>query len=75
MSAADRGGIDLARSFMVGDKWSDLDFGIRLGIPSNRCFLVLTGHGEEEIPLLADKPKVSVAPNLVGAVQKILNEL
>jgi D-glycero-D-manno-heptose 1,7-bisphosphate phosphatase len=34
--------IDLARSFMVGDTWSDVAAGEALGLPS---YLVRTGHG------------------------------
>ena len=81
LTAVRRGGLDLAGSYMVGDKWSDLEFGIRLGIEPGNCFLVLTGHGEEEAPQLAekagrlrpDRPAVpGIFPTLVEVVQKIL---
>jgi D-glycero-D-manno-heptose 1,7-bisphosphate phosphatase len=37
--------IDLAQSWMVGDKLSDVQAGLAIGV---RCVLVLTGYGSEE---------------------------
>ena len=83
LPAERRGGIDLARSFMVGDKWSDLEFGIGLGIKPANCFLVLTGHGAEEAPLLIQKAQRhlpegfslgEVFPTLVQAVDRIVTK-
>ena len=41
--------IDLARSWVVGDKLSDLEFGANLGIPFKQRLLVLTGHVADEL--------------------------
>ena len=35
--------------WMIGDKLSDLKFGVELGIPPERCLLVLTGDGAGEL--------------------------
>jgi D-glycero-D-manno-heptose 1,7-bisphosphate phosphatase len=43
--AAREHGLDLERSFMVGDKWSDLEAGAAVGA---RGVLVLTGYGGRE---------------------------
>ena len=68
----DRAAVDLSRSFMVGDKWSDLDFALRLGIEPAHCLLVLTGHGEEEAPLVAGRGLPPPVPSLVEAVDIIV---
>lgn len=47
--------IDFANSFIVGDKMSDLEAGLRLGMSS---ILVQTGHGEDEEKSLYFKAKV-----------------
>lgn len=44
--AAERHGIDLDRSWIVGDKASDLEAGLKAGLAGG--FLVKTGHGEAE---------------------------
>lgn len=44
--AAERHGIDLGRSWIVGDKVSDLEAGLKAGLTGG--FLVKTGHGEAE---------------------------
>ncbi len=41
--------IDLSRSWVVGDKSSDLKAGLSAGIPKSNCLLVLTGEGEKTI--------------------------
>jgi D-glycero-D-manno-heptose 1,7-bisphosphate phosphatase len=35
--------------WVVGDKFSDLDFGTNLGVPYGQRLMVLTGHGPEEL--------------------------
>ena len=45
LEAAAEHGIDLARSFFVGDKSSDIECGRRAGA---RTILVLTGYGAEQ---------------------------
>lgn len=56
-------GLDLARSWVIGDKASDVDFGRALGA---RSVLVLTGHGEEAraavdaaVPVVRDLPEAA----------------
>jgi D-glycero-D-manno-heptose 1,7-bisphosphate phosphatase len=44
LEAAREHGIDLARSFFIGDKASDIDCGRNAGV---RTILVLTGYGEK----------------------------
>jgi histidinol phosphatase-like enzyme len=45
-------GVDLARSYFVGDKCSDVELGINAG---GKAVLVLTGFGKEERRLLEEK--------------------
>lgn len=51
--AADEFGLDLARSFMVGDRTSDIQAGINAG---TRTILVLTGVGKETLAKAEAKP-------------------
>lgn len=60
-------GIDAQRSFAVGDRVSDLTPAMGLGC---RAFLVETGHGRSEIPLLP--PGAQVASSIVEAVDLLL---
>jgi D-glycero-D-manno-heptose 1,7-bisphosphate phosphatase len=53
VAAAERRGIDLSASFMVGDRWRDVEAGIRAG-----CRTLLIGRGYDERLVQAD---VSVA--------------
>ena len=66
-------GIDPARSYMIGDKVEDIQFGLNLGaIP----ILVLTGYGEKsqsKLKKLGIEPAF-VAPNLGDAVNWIMSE-
>nr|MEE4268488.1 HAD family hydrolase [Candidatus Krumholzibacteria bacterium] len=65
--------LDLARSWMVGDKASDIAFGRQGGLGA---VLVRTGHGlAEEIRVIDqfdDDPRVGVADDLPAAVAWIL---
>jgi D-glycero-D-manno-heptose 1,7-bisphosphate phosphatase len=56
--------LDLARSWMVGDKSSDIECGRRAG---TRCILVLTGYGAQQ----SCQPDLTVA-DAVEAVSAIL---
>jgi D-glycero-D-manno-heptose 1,7-bisphosphate phosphatase len=71
--AQQRFDIDLPRSFVVGDKLSDVGLGHSVAAKS---VLVRTGHGENELALLAaaDGAPSFVAPDLIGAVSWILHE-
>ena len=65
LEAAHDLGLDLARSWMVGDRTSDLEAGRRAGV---RSVLVLTGEGAHANPAGA----ALVANDLVAAVDFIL---
>ncbi|MEA2977397.1 MAG: D-glycero-D-manno-heptose 1,7-bisphosphate phosphatase [Alphaproteobacteria bacterium] len=64
LAAARRDGIDLARSFLVGDRWRDIEAGKRAG-----CRTILIGDGYTEG--LKSLPDVAVA-SLVDAANWIL---
>ena len=72
--AAQEYGIDLSRSYMVGDKRSDLQAGRAAGC---RTILVLTGYGRKERAesLSADDAPDCVADDLERAVGGILADL
>jgi D-glycero-D-manno-heptose 1,7-bisphosphate phosphatase len=69
-AAADLG-IDLEQSFVVGDRWHDLEAGQAVGA---RGILVRTGYGriDEASPKAAVRP-AAVVDNLIGAVSWILH--
>jgi D-glycero-D-manno-heptose 1,7-bisphosphate phosphatase len=67
-AAADHA-VDLAASFMVGDKAADIEAGLRAGC---RPLLVLTGYGESEAAGVS--PSVPRFGNLSAAVDFILAE-
>jgi histidinol-phosphate phosphatase family protein len=69
--ASEQFDVDLARSFVVGDKASDVGLARNVGA---RGVLVRTGHGEAEAPRLLDTPDAPdfVAANLMDAVAWIL---
>lgn len=51
--------LDLKRSFLVGDKISDIEAGYRAG---RKTILVLTGHGSDE---LKKNPNMNIKPNYI----------
>ena len=53
--------LDLSRSFMVGDRWSDLECGGRAGAAP---VLVLTGYGRGELEYIS--PEKAVQPVLIA---------
>lgn len=65
--------IDLHRSYMVGDKVEDIEFGFNIRA---RPVLVLTGYGRASQDKLeaANMPPAHVAPTLLDAVNWILEE-
>ena len=69
--AAREHALDLPRSFMVGDKVSDLSAGRRAGC---QTVLVLTGYGEESREAFrgVDFEPDHIGPNLLDAVRWIL---
>ncbi len=60
-------GADLKRSFLVGDKWSDIQAGSRVGAVT---FLVRTGHGAEPDQTLKSQPDF-VVPDIRSAADRI----
>ena len=73
LTAAAEHDIDLAESFMVGDRPGDLEAGVAAGV--RKVFLVRSGYGAE---VLAEKrplpPGTAVADDLLDAVQMALKE-
>lgn len=58
--------IDLENSWVIGDKISDIQFGLNAGIPKEQCLLVLTGA---EKSAYSDTPSFT---NILLAVKHIL---
>ncbi len=71
--ARDEFGLELAHSYMVGDKLIDLECGWNAGV--KRSILVRTGYGAElernSAPLT---PKAIVVDDMAGAAEWILNQ-
>lgn len=66
-------GIDLSRSFMVGDKFADIEAGIAAGCTP---ILVKTGYGAaDESKVVAHFPETTVCANLTEAVEYISKEM
>ncbi len=59
-----------SRSWVVGDKPSDLEFGLALGIPAAQCILVLTGEGARERAGVGDR--FPTTANLTDAAAMIV---
>lgn len=71
--ARDEFNLDLARSYMVGDKAIDLECGWKAGV--KRCILVRTGYGAEvERTSAAQLGKALVLDDLGQAADWILND-
>lgn len=67
--------VDMGRSYMVGDKISDIEFGRRLGL---RTVMVMTGYGRGEYEYQRQDWKVQpdhIAENLREAVEWVLEDL
>jgi D-glycero-D-manno-heptose 1,7-bisphosphate phosphatase len=61
--------LDLARSFAIGDKWSDVQAGEAAGA---RGLLVRTGYGRSAEGSRPEGVRAAVADNLIAAVASIL---
>ncbi len=75
LQAASEHGLDLTRSYVVGDRWSDLKAAAACGA---RGVLVLTGYGRGDWEYLGPGQTVrphQVAPDLPAAVAWIINDL
>jgi len=72
--ARDRYRLDLASSYMIGDKRIDLECGWNAGVRAS--ILVLTGYGRETLRQLPDPPPgpLRVAQDLEAAADWILKE-
>jgi len=67
--------IDLAGSYVVGDRWGDVRAALNCGATS---ILVLTGYGRGELAYIGPKQEIQphwVADDLLSAVQKIVADL
>ena len=65
-------GLDLAQSYLVGDKLIDLECGWNAGV--KKCLLVRTGYGAEVEKKSADKLKEAVVvDDLAAAAEWIVN--
>ena len=63
--------IDLASSYMIGDKLSDVEAGIRAGC--RESIFVKTGHGLEEVEQARNR-NYPVCDDLLQAVKRILSK-
>ncbi len=72
--AAERFGIDTKRSIVIGDKWSDVELGKRVGAFTIQ---VLTGYGRGEFLRgeVKKNPPHMLAKNLLHAALKVKNFL
>jgi D-glycero-D-manno-heptose 1,7-bisphosphate phosphatase len=61
--------LDLARSFIVGDRWHDLQAGQAVGA---RGILVRTGYGRTEEASPANVVPSAIVDNLIAATSWIL---
>jgi D-glycero-D-manno-heptose 1,7-bisphosphate phosphatase len=68
-------GIELSRSYLVGDKRSDMECACRAGV---KGILVLTGYGAEEYRLMSPAPAakpVFVGDDLLDAARWIIHDI
>jgi D-glycero-D-manno-heptose 1,7-bisphosphate phosphatase len=66
--------IDLRRSYVVGDRWLDIEFAHNAGLPG---VLVLTGYGRGDLDYIVPRKKIKpafVAEDLLRAVKWILEQ-
>jgi D-glycero-D-manno-heptose 1,7-bisphosphate phosphatase len=71
LDARDEFGVDLAQSYMVGDKLIDLECGWNAGV--KQCLLVRTGYGAELERASADRlGAAAVVDDLSAAAQWII---
>lgn len=72
LDAARELGIDLSKSFMIGDKWSDIEAGVAAGCRAN--ILVRTGEGVSAESKLKPGEASFVSDELSGAVSWVLSQ-
>ena len=66
-AAIEKWGIDLDRSWMIGDKLIDVQAGMNVGVDT---VLVLTGYGSRDVKYAEDKQ--NIATNLLNAVTEFV---
>ena len=71
LRAAERFGVDVGASLMLGDRMSDLECGVNAGCAAS--VLVLTGYGEEQSPK-AREAGFAVARDMLAAVRDFYGE-
>ncbi|MCI5149161.1 MAG: HAD-IIIA family hydrolase, partial [Candidatus Electrothrix sp. MAN1_4] len=67
--------LDLSRSFMVGDRWSDVKCGIQVGATS---ILVLTGYGRGDLKYIGPQQVLQpdkIAEDVSAAVEWIVGQV
>jgi len=71
-AAADRLGLDLSRSWVIGDHWRDVQMGHGVGA---RAVLLRTGHGRDQEASRPDGQQVeAICDNLIAATAFILQQ-
>lgn len=68
LSAAEQYGVDLSRSFLIGDKWSDIEAGARAGVTTVLVLTGVTNSGWEQWDYRPDH----VCESLVEAVEWVV---
>jgi len=74
LRAAEKLGIDLSRSFFIGDAISDMEAALNVGC---QPVFVLTGRGSEQLAVVIQRGyenKVHVVENLASAVNEIVRD-
>jgi D-glycero-D-manno-heptose 1,7-bisphosphate phosphatase len=72
LAAAERLGLDLSRSWVIGDHWRDVQMGHGVGA---RAVLLRTGHGRDQEGARPDGQQVeAICDNLIAATAFILEQ-
>lgn len=71
--ARDEFGLDLSASYVIGDKWSDLECGWNAGV--KKCMLVRTGYGQKVALENAARLGTTVVVDDLGAAAKWILEM
>ena len=67
------GEINIAGSWMLGDKLADVEFGLNIGLSQQQVILLLTGHGEEHKQSVAEKyPEVRIFDSIAQFTELIV---